>query len=74
MEKTEIKAAILAGISDELDQWLDKKDAITSGYEYETQLLHVAQKINRLLAEHSMGNLPGSRNKKNFTPVLGKSK
>jgi hypothetical protein len=74
MEKSEIKAAILAGISEELDQWLEKKDAITSGYEYETQLLKVSQKLNRLLVQHSLGKIPVSRNKKNFTPVLGKSK
>ena len=74
MEKSEIKAAILAGISEELDQWLEKKDAITSGYEYETQLLKVSQKLNRLLVQHSVGIVPGSRNKKNSTPVLGKSK
>jgi hypothetical protein len=74
MEKSEIKAAILAGISEELDQWLDKKDSISTGYEYETQLLQVAKKMNRLLAEHSMGKMPGSRNKKNSIPVLGRSK
>jgi hypothetical protein len=74
MEKSEIKAAILAGISEELDQWLERKDAITSGYEYETQLLKVSQKLNRLLVQHSVGKIPGSRNKKNSTPVLGKSK
>lgn len=74
MEKSEIKASILAGISEELDLWLEKKDSITSGYEYETQLLKVSQKLNRLLVQHSVGKVPGSRNKKNFTPVLGKSK
>ena len=55
MEKSEIKAAIIAGISEELDQWLEKKDGITSGYEYERQLLKVSQKLNRLLVQHSVG-------------------
>jgi hypothetical protein len=74
MVRDEIKAAIMASISEEIDQWLDKQDAITSGYEYETQLMRTGQQINKLLMEHSTGKVAGSRNKKNSTPVLGKSK
>ena len=74
MERAEIKAAIMASISGEIDQWLDKQDAITSGYEYETPLMRTGQQINKLLMEYSTGKVAGSRNKKNSTPVLGKSR
>jgi hypothetical protein len=72
MEKSEIKAAILESLSSEIDEWLDKQATINNGYEYETQFMKVAQKVNQILLEKSLGKLPGSRNKKNFTPVLGK--
>jgi hypothetical protein len=71
MERQELKAALMASISEEIDQWLDKKDTISSGYEYETQLMQTGQKINRLLIQHSVGK-SGSRDKKNSIPVLGK--
>jgi hypothetical protein len=73
MNKAEIKAAILESVSAELDQWLDKQDKISSGYEYESEFMKVAQKVNKLMLEKSMGQLPGSRNKKNdSTRVSGK--
>ena len=73
MNKAEIKAAILESVSAELDQWLDKQDNISSGYEYETEFMKVAQKVNKLMLEQSMGKVPGSRNKKNDSiPVSGK--
>ena len=65
MNKAEIKAAILSSMSAEIDQWLDKQENISSGYEYETELMKVAQKVNRIILEQSLGKLPGSRNKKN---------
>lgn len=73
MNKSELKAAILESVSAELDQWLDKQDKISSGYEYETEFMKVAHSVNKLILEKSMGQLPGSRNKKNnSTPVSGK--
>lgn len=72
MNKAELKAVILASMSDEIDEWLDKQENINNGYEYETEFMQVAQKVNKILLEKSLGKLPGSRNKKNSTPVLGK--
>ena len=68
MSKTELKSAILASMSAEIDEWLDKQENISNGYEYETQFMKVAQKVNKILLEKSLGKLPGSRNKK--TPYL----
>ena len=73
MNKAELKAAILESVSAELGQWLDKQENIRSGYEYETEFMKVAQQLNKLLLEKSMGKVPGSRNKKKDSiPVLGK--
>jgi len=73
MNKAEMKALILESMSAEIDQWLDKQENIRSGYEYESEFMKVAQKLNKLLLEKSMGQLPGSRNKKNDSiPASGK--
>jgi len=32
----------------------------------------MAQEVNKIILSKSMGKLPGSRNKKNSSPVLGK--
>ena len=64
MEKSEIKAKIVELMSSEIDGWLEKKDSITSGYEYETQIVEVARKLNLILMEQSIGAIPKSRNKK----------
>ena len=69
-----LKAEILSALSSEVDIWLEKQSTISDGYEYETQFMKVAQKVNTILLEKSMGKLPVSRNKKNFTPVLEKLK
>lgn len=69
-----LKAEIFSALSSEIDIWLEKQSTISDGYEYETQFMKVAHKVNTILLEKSMGNLPGSRNKKNFTPVLEKLK
>ena len=67
-----VKAEILSALSCEIDNWLEKQSGITDGYEYESEFMKVAQKLNKIVLEKSMGKLPGSRNKKNFTPVSGK--
>jgi len=72
MEKAAIKAAILQSLSEELDIWLEKQEKITDGYEYEEQFMAMAQEVNKIILSKSMGKLPGSRNKKNSSPVLGK--
>ena len=73
MEKAVIKEAILKSLSEEIDLWLDKQQAITSGYEYETEFMKVAQKINRIVLEKSLATpVGGSRNhKKKSSPALG---
>jgi hypothetical protein len=72
MDKVAIKAAILQSLSEEIDIWLDKQEKITDGYEYEDQFMATAQRVNKILLSKSMGKLPGSRNKKNSSPVLEK--
>lgn len=74
MNKETEKAAILASISEELDIWLEKKDSIKDGYEYETEFMKLSQQVNRIMMQKSLGALSCNRNKKNFTPVSGKSK
>lgn len=69
MDTTALKTAILESIGAELDIWLNKKDSITTGYEWETTLVGHAQKINQLLIQHSLGAVPKNRNKKNFGRV-----
>lgn len=73
MEQSRVKAAILSAISEELDVWLCEQANIQDGYEYEQRYIEFAQKISRTILLSSLGKQPGSRNKKNFTPVLGKS-
>ncbi|MGI0061308.1 MAG: hypothetical protein ACREBA_02515 [Nitrosotalea sp.] len=72
MEPSQIKAEILAAVSEELDLWLEAQSKITEGYEYETQYMQFARRVNKIMLEKSMGQLPGSRNKKKRIPVLGK--
>jgi hypothetical protein len=72
MEQSTIKAEILSAISGELDVWLSEQTSIKDGYEYESRYIEFAQKINRTILLKSLGKQPGSRNKKNFTPVLGR--
>ena len=74
MDKAAIKAAILQSLSEELDTWLDKQEKITDGYEYESQFMSTAQKVNQIILSGSAGKIPGSRNKKNSIPVSEKSK
>lgn len=51
-------------LSEEIDMWLDKQQALTSGYEYETELMKVGQRVNRIILEKSLGEQPRSRNAK----------
>ncbi len=74
MDKRAIKTAILSAISEELDLWLEKEDAIDDGYEYESEFIKAAQKINRIILSKSLDTTPVNRNKKNSRPVLGNSK
>ena len=72
-ERAALKAAIMQGLSEEVDKWLDQQPTITSGYDYETEFMKVAQRVNKVLLEKSLGKQPRSRNdKKKFTPALGK--
>ena len=50
MNKETEKAAILASISEELDIWLEKKDSIKDGYEYEAvqMLFYVIKDTRRM--------------------------
>lgn len=72
MTNQEIKSEILKTVSEELDAWLEKKDGITDGYEYETEFGEMAFRLNQIMLQKSIGQLPKSRNgKKKFKLVLG---
>lgn len=60
-----MKAAVCA----EIDQWMNEKDAIRDGYEFEGQLIQRVRNIGKMLMQHSVGEVPGNRNKKNSAPV-----
>jgi hypothetical protein len=65
MEKAAIKEAIMKSLSEEIDLWLDKEQNITSGYEYESEFMKVARKVNKILLEKSLDTpVGGSRNHK----------
>jgi hypothetical protein len=74
LEKAAIKEAIMKGLSEEADLWLDKQPTITSGYEYETGFMKTTRNLNKILVEKSLDTpVSGSRNgKKKSSPALGK--
>ena len=72
MEKLILKAKIMEQISTELDTWLEKKDSISNGYDYESELTLVARKVNTVILKQSIGELPKSRNLKKLQTTLGK--
>jgi len=74
MDKTIKKAAILSAISEELDLWLSKENKINDGYEYESEFMKTAHKVNRIMLSKSIGESSCNRNKKNSKPVLGNMK
>lgn len=72
-ERSALKTAIMQSLSEEVDKWLDQQPSLSSGYEYETAFMKVAQRVNKVLLEKSLGKPPRSRNdKKKSTPALGK--
>lgn len=72
MSKEQVKAEILSAISQELDIWLEASSKIKEGYEYEERYIAFSRKVNKLMLEKSLGELPKDRNKKNSIPVSGK--
>ena len=48
MEKAAIKEAIMQSLFEEIDLWLDRQQSITSGYDYATEFMKGAQKVNRI--------------------------
>jgi hypothetical protein len=73
METSAIKADILSAVSDELDTWLAEQAKIKDGLEYEARFIELSRKINHVILLKTVGKQPGSRNKKNSIPFLGKS-
>ena len=72
MEKEQIKQTMKAAVLAEIDQWMDEKDAIHDGYEFEDQLIQRVRNIGKVLMRHSVGEVPVNRNKKNSVPVWGR--
>ncbi|MCL2040592.1 MAG: hypothetical protein FWG84_00950 [Bacteroidales bacterium] len=75
MDKSEIKASILASISEKLDLWLGKAETIEDGYEYETEFMKTAHQVSNIMLTKSLGEISPNRKKKgNFRPASGKLK
>jgi hypothetical protein len=72
MDKLSIKTAMLSALSEEIDLWLDKKDSIQNGYDYETEFINVARKVNNILLSKSLGSVSTNRNKKKTSYLLRK--
>jgi hypothetical protein len=68
VDNTQIKQQLMASFEQELDIWFAKKDKIQDGYDYESRLVRHHQNIGQMLIQHSVGDIPGSRNKKNSRP------
>jgi hypothetical protein len=73
-EKETLKQAILQSVGEEIDKWLDKQQGITTGYEYESELLKTARNVNKIILEKTVGRLPGSRNEKKSPHLPGKNR
>jgi hypothetical protein len=69
MDKSVLKQSILSSISEELDLWLSKESSINEGYEYESEFLKTAHKVNHIMFSKSLGEVSCNRNKKNSIPV-----
>jgi len=72
-ERAVVKAAIMQSLCEEVDKWLDKQPAISSGYDYETEFLKTSRSVNKIILEKSLGEQPGSRNDKKNTNLLWKN-
>lgn len=72
MEKEQIKKEMQAALWAEIDQWVEEKDAIQDGYEFEDRLLQRFHNIGKMMMQKSVGEVPVSRNKKNSARVLGR--
>lgn len=64
MKKIEATASILETVKQELAEWFAQEGLITSGYEYETKILEMGQRISQKILKESIGPLPKSRNEK----------
>lgn len=73
-EKESLKQAILQSVGEEIDKWLDKQQALTTGYDYETELLKTTRTVNKIILEKSVGKLPGSRNEKKSSYLSGENR
>lgn len=65
MKKEELKTEIIKAIGQEIDQWLDESEKITSGYEYEDQFLIRMRNMSKIIMQKSIGETGTNRNKKN---------
>ncbi len=63
-ERTRIKEAIMQRLSEAVDQWLEKEPTLSNGYEYETEFIGFSRRLNKIVLEESLGEVPGGRNGK----------
>jgi len=50
-ERAVVKAAIMQSLCEEVDKWLDKQPAISSGYDYEVEFLKTSRSVNKIILE-----------------------
>lgn len=58
MKKVEATASILKTVNEELSTWFAQAESITSGYEYETKLFEMGQRISQAIQKESFGKVP----------------
>jgi hypothetical protein len=69
MKNEQIKAEILQFLSIELDELLEDTDKIEGAYNYEERYLLFTRKMNRIVFQKIVGEIPANRNKKNSIRV-----
>ncbi len=66
-ERTQLKAAIMQRLSEEVDLWLDQEPTLVTAYQYETEFISFGRRLNTIVLEESLGKVPKGRNgKKRF--------
>jgi hypothetical protein len=70
LDKSALKTAMLAAISEELDLWLEKEETINDGYEYESEFIQTMRNISHTLLSKRVGAVSSNRNKKKTPHVF----
>jgi hypothetical protein len=70
-ERAALKAAIMQGLCEEVDKWLDKQQGLTSGYDHESEFLKTST-VNTIILEKTLGSSPAAGMLKKIQTCFGK--